>query len=41
VGEAWHGRRKYATQPEILRYLGFVAALEPLRRDISFATRVT
>jgi cation diffusion facilitator CzcD-associated flavoprotein CzcO len=32
---------KYATQPEILRYLGFVADRYDLRRDIRFHTRVT
>src|ERR1700755_959738 len=32
---------KYATQPEILRYLGFVADRYDLRRDIRFGTKVT
>ena len=31
---------KYATQPEILRYFGFVADRYDLRRDIRFSTRV-
>src|SRR5207248_10707691 len=31
---------KYATQPEILRYLGFVADRYELRRDIRFRTKV-
>jgi cation diffusion facilitator CzcD-associated flavoprotein CzcO/acetyl esterase/lipase len=38
---AWQWSEKYATQPEILRYLGFVADRYELRRDIRFATRVT
>ena len=38
---AWQWSEKYATQPEILRYLGFVADRYDLRRDIRFATRVT
>ena len=41
----WRARgqwsEKYATQPEILRYLGFVADRYDLRRDIRFHTRVT
>src|SRR5215472_1390060 len=37
---AWHWSEKYATQPEILRYLGFVADRYDLRRDIRFRTRV-
>jgi cation diffusion facilitator CzcD-associated flavoprotein CzcO/acetyl esterase/lipase len=32
---------RYATQPEILRYLGFVADRYDLRRDIRFHTKVT
>jgi len=39
--EAWNWSEKYATQPEILRYLGFVADRYDLRRDIRFGTRVT
>ncbi len=38
---AWKWSEKYATQPEILRYLGFVADRYDLRRDIRFATKVT
>src|SRR5689334_7492486 len=37
---AWKWSEKYATQPEILRYLGFVADRYDLRRDIRFETRV-
>jgi cation diffusion facilitator CzcD-associated flavoprotein CzcO/acetyl esterase/lipase len=38
---AWKWSEKYATQPEILRYLGFVADRYDLRRDIRFLTRIT
>jgi cation diffusion facilitator CzcD-associated flavoprotein CzcO/acetyl esterase/lipase len=38
---AWQWSEKYATQPEILRYLGFVADRYDLRRDIRFGTPVT
>jgi len=38
---AWTWSEKYATQPEILRYLGFVADRYELRRDIRFGTKVT
>jgi cation diffusion facilitator CzcD-associated flavoprotein CzcO/acetyl esterase/lipase len=38
---AWTWSEKYAAQPEILRYLGFVADRYDLRRDIRFGTRVT
>jgi cation diffusion facilitator CzcD-associated flavoprotein CzcO len=37
---AWTWSEKYATQPEILAYLGFVADRYDLRRDIEFETRV-
>ncbi len=37
----WHWSERYATQPEILRYLGHVADKHDLRRDIRFSTRVT
>src|SRR5216684_7656545 len=37
---AWKWSEKYATQPEILRYLGFVADRYELRRDIRFGTQV-
>jgi cation diffusion facilitator CzcD-associated flavoprotein CzcO/acetyl esterase/lipase len=39
--KAWTWSEKYATQPEILRYLGFVADRYDLRRDIRFNTKVT
>ena len=38
---AWQWSEKYATQPEILRYFGFVADRYDLRRDIRFRTKVT
>jgi cation diffusion facilitator CzcD-associated flavoprotein CzcO/acetyl esterase/lipase len=38
--KAWKWSEKYATQPEILRYLGFVADRYDLRRDIRFGTKV-
>ncbi|MCA6109438.1 flavin-containing monooxygenase [Bradyrhizobium cenepequi] len=38
---AWQWSEKYATQPEILRYLGFVADRYDLRRHIRFHTKVT
>jgi cation diffusion facilitator CzcD-associated flavoprotein CzcO/acetyl esterase/lipase len=37
----WTWSEKYAAQPEILRYLGFVADRYDLRRDIRFGTKVT
>jgi cation diffusion facilitator CzcD-associated flavoprotein CzcO/acetyl esterase/lipase len=37
---AWTWSEKYAAQPEILRYLQFVADRYDLRRDIQFSTRV-
>ena len=37
----WEWSEKYATQPEILRYLEHVADKFALRRDIRFGTRVT
>src|SRR5579862_627584 len=36
----WEWSEKYATQPEILRYLGYVADRYDLRRDITFSTRL-
>ena len=36
----WQWSERYATQPEILRYLGYVADKHDLRRDIQFSTRV-
>jgi cation diffusion facilitator CzcD-associated flavoprotein CzcO/acetyl esterase/lipase len=38
--KTWTWSEKYATQPEILRYLGFVADRYDLRRDIRFGTKV-
>src|SRR5690606_22791664 len=37
----WTWTEKYATQPEIFAYLGFVADKHDLRRDIRFGTRVS
>ena len=37
----WKWSEKYATQPEILRYLGFIAERYDLRRDIRFRTKIT
>ncbi|TXL69543.1 steroid monooxygenase [Vineibacter terrae] len=39
--DAWTWSEKYATQPEILAYLRFVADRYDLRRSIRFATTVT
>ncbi len=36
----WEWSEKYATQPEILRYLQHVADRHDLRRDVQFSTRV-
>jgi cation diffusion facilitator CzcD-associated flavoprotein CzcO/acetyl esterase/lipase len=36
----WTWSEKYATQPEILRYLDHVATKHDLRRDFEFSTRV-
>ena len=38
--DEWTWSEKYATQPEILRFLQFVADKHDLRRDIRFSTRV-
>ena len=40
LDETWTWSEKYATQPEILRYLEHVADKHDLRRDIQFSTRV-
>ncbi|WP_083915212.1 flavin-containing monooxygenase [Ilumatobacter nonamiensis] len=40
LDETWEWSERYATQPEILRYLNFVADKHDLRRDIRFSTRV-
>src|SRR5262249_263207 len=37
----WTWSEKYATQPEILAYLRYVADCYDLRRDIRFGTRIT
>ncbi|WP_458315696.1 flavin-containing monooxygenase [Mycolicibacterium brisbanense] len=39
--QEWDWSEKYATQPEILRYLNHVADRFDLRRDITFEARVT
>ncbi len=39
--QEWSWSERYATQPEILRYLQHVADRFDLRRDIAFSTRVT
>ena len=36
----WEWSEKHATQPEILRYLQFVADRHDLRKDIRFSTRI-
>ena len=38
--QEWEWSERYATQPEILRYLQHVADRHDLRRDIRFSTRV-
>jgi len=40
LDDEWTWSEKYATQPEILRYLGHVADRHDLRGDIRFSTRV-
>ncbi len=39
--QEWQWSERYATQPEILRYINHVADRFDLRRDIQFETRVT
>jgi cyclohexanone monooxygenase len=39
--QEWEWTERYATQPEILRYLNHVAERFDLKRDIQFETRVT
>ena len=39
--QEWEWSERYATQPEILRYVNHVADRFDLRRDITFETRVT
>lgn len=41
VLEEWRWSERFATQPEILRYLEFVADTFDLRRDIRFSTTAT
>jgi cyclohexanone monooxygenase len=41
IQRGWRWTERYATQPEILRYLQFVADRLDLRRDIRFGTTVT
>ena len=41
VEQEWTWSERYATQPEILRYVSHVADRFDLRRDIRFETRVT
>ena len=40
LDETWEWSERYATQPEILRYVNHVADKHDLRRDIRFETRV-
>ena len=40
LDEEWEWSERYATQPEILRYVNHVADKHDLRRDIRFETRV-
>lgn len=40
IDEAWNWSERFATQPEILRYIRFAADRLDLRRDITFGTRV-
>jgi cation diffusion facilitator CzcD-associated flavoprotein CzcO len=39
--QEWHWTERYASQPEILRYINHVANRFDLRRDIQLSTRVT
>ena len=39
--QEWQWTERYASQPEILRYLNHVADRFDLKRDIQFETRVT
>jgi cation diffusion facilitator CzcD-associated flavoprotein CzcO len=39
--QEWNWTEKYATQPEILRYINWVADKLDLRKDITFNTRVS
>lgn len=39
--QEWRWSERYATQPEILRYINFVADKFDLRRDVTLGTRMT
>ncbi|MGH7354802.1 MAG: flavin-containing monooxygenase [Candidatus Rokuibacteriota bacterium] len=39
--QEWHWTERYASQPEILRYINYVADRFDLRRNVRLATRVT
>jgi cyclohexanone monooxygenase len=39
--QEWHWTERYASQPEILRYINHVADRFDLRRDVTLSTRVT
>ena len=39
--QEWNWTERYPGQPEILRYLNYVADRLDLKRDIGFGTRVT
>jgi cyclohexanone monooxygenase len=41
IQQEWNWSEKYATQPEILRYINFVADRWDVRRSIEFGTTVT
>ena len=41
IDDEWSWSERYAAQPELLRYLNFVADRFDLKRDIQFETRVT
>src|SRR5690349_18686593 len=41
IEQEWEWTERYAGQPEIQRYLAYVADRLDLRRDIAFDTRVT
>jgi cyclohexanone monooxygenase len=41
LAREWHWSERYATQPEILRYINTVADKLDLKRDVRFETRVT
>ena len=41
LAKEWQWTERYASQPEILRYLNYVAERFDLKRDIQFETRVT